>query len=204
MRTARPTAPLIPIAASFSINPATGPGQSASLQDRRSRRMEINRMAALPTRYSSAAHRELRGPLLYERVRPGDSICDSTELRRGIHQHGRLAFRRMERCGKRGIRRRHLYCRGFRRLFRKPAHAQRRIPRALSPRDLRLWRNGERSAISSISSSMDDFRRALEDGLHRPVIDETGLDGYYDFKLAGDAPRPMSSSACCANSWASS
>ena len=43
------------------------------------------------------------------------------------------------------------------------------------------------TTISAISSSMDDFRRALEDGLHRPVIDETGLDGYYDFKLAGEA-----------------
>ncbi len=42
------------------------------------------------------------------------------------------------------------------------------------------------TTISAISSSMDDFRRALEDGLHRPVIDETGLDGYYDFKLAGE------------------
>jgi len=43
------------------------------------------------------------------------------------------------------------------------------------------------TGMSAVSSSMDDFRRALEDGLHRPVIDETGLDGYYDFKLAGEA-----------------
>jgi uncharacterized protein (TIGR03435 family) len=41
--------------------------------------------------------------------------------------------------------------------------------------------------MTAFSSSMDDFRRALEEGLHRPVIDETGLTGYYDFQVQGEA-----------------
>lgn len=41
--------------------------------------------------------------------------------------------------------------------------------------------------MSAISNSMDEFRRALEDGLHRPVVDETGLTGIYDFKVKGEA-----------------
>jgi uncharacterized protein (TIGR03435 family) len=41
--------------------------------------------------------------------------------------------------------------------------------------------------MTIISSSMDDFRRALEEGLHRPVVDETGLTGYYDFQVQGEA-----------------
>ena len=34
---------------------------------------------------------------------------------------------------------------------------------------------------------MADFRRALEDGLERPIIDETELDGTYDLKVHGEA-----------------
>jgi uncharacterized protein (TIGR03435 family) len=41
--------------------------------------------------------------------------------------------------------------------------------------------------MTALSSSMDDFRRALEEGLHRPVVDETGLTGFYDFKVQGEA-----------------
>jgi uncharacterized protein (TIGR03435 family) len=36
------------------------------------------------------------------------------------------------------------------------------------------------------SSSMDEFSRALEEGLHRPVINETGLAGSYDFQVQGE------------------
>jgi uncharacterized protein (TIGR03435 family) len=41
--------------------------------------------------------------------------------------------------------------------------------------------------MSALSSSMDDFRRGLEEGLHRPVVDETGLTGFYDFQVKGEA-----------------
>jgi uncharacterized protein (TIGR03435 family) len=41
--------------------------------------------------------------------------------------------------------------------------------------------------MAAISSSMDDFRRMLEEGLLRPVVDETGLTGYYDFQVQGEA-----------------
>jgi uncharacterized protein (TIGR03435 family) len=41
--------------------------------------------------------------------------------------------------------------------------------------------------LTATSSSMDDFRQALEGGLHRPVIDETGLTGFYDFQVKGEA-----------------
>ena len=34
---------------------------------------------------------------------------------------------------------------------------------------------------------MADFRRVLEDGLKRPIVDETGLDGTYDFEVHGNA-----------------
>jgi uncharacterized protein (TIGR03435 family) len=44
----------------------------------------------------------------------------------------------------------------------------------------------ESKARIAVSSSMDEFSRALEDGLHRPVIDETGLAGIYDFQIQGD------------------
>jgi uncharacterized protein (TIGR03435 family) len=40
--------------------------------------------------------------------------------------------------------------------------------------------------MTALSSSMDDFRRALEDGLHRAVVDETKLTGIYDFKIQGE------------------
>ncbi len=41
--------------------------------------------------------------------------------------------------------------------------------------------------MTALSSSMDDFCRALEEGLHSPVLDETGLTGLYDFSIQGDA-----------------
>jgi uncharacterized protein (TIGR03435 family) len=34
---------------------------------------------------------------------------------------------------------------------------------------------------------MDSFRRSLEKGLHRPVLDETGLTGSYGFQIQGEA-----------------
>jgi uncharacterized protein (TIGR03435 family) len=43
------------------------------------------------------------------------------------------------------------------------------------------------TGMTALSSSMDDFCRALEEGLHSPVLDETGLTGLYDFSVQGDA-----------------
>ena len=45
----------------------------------------------------------------------------------------------------------------------------------------------ELTGMTALSSSMDDFRRALEDGLHRPIVDEAKLTGFYDFKIEGKA-----------------
>ena len=42
-------------------------------------------------------------------------------------------------------------------------------------------------SVSALSSSMDDLRRALEDGRQRPVVDETNLTGIYDFTVQGEA-----------------
>jgi uncharacterized protein (TIGR03435 family) len=41
--------------------------------------------------------------------------------------------------------------------------------------------------MTAISTSMDDFRRGLEEGLQRPVVDETELMGFYDFQVQGEA-----------------
>jgi uncharacterized protein (TIGR03435 family) len=43
------------------------------------------------------------------------------------------------------------------------------------------------SEISALNSSMDDFRRILEDGLNRPIIDETNMNGNYDLVVHGAA-----------------
>jgi len=43
------------------------------------------------------------------------------------------------------------------------------------------------SNISAENTSMADFRRALEDGLERPIIDETNLQGTYDLVVHGNA-----------------
>ncbi len=43
------------------------------------------------------------------------------------------------------------------------------------------------SAISAENISMEDFRRMLEDGLERLIIDETGLGGTYDLEVHGNA-----------------
>jgi uncharacterized protein (TIGR03435 family) len=43
------------------------------------------------------------------------------------------------------------------------------------------------SAISAENTKMADFRRALEDGLERPIVDETNLDGTYDLEVRGNA-----------------
>jgi uncharacterized protein (TIGR03435 family) len=42
------------------------------------------------------------------------------------------------------------------------------------------------TGMTALSSSIDEVRRALEDGLHRPILDETGLTGIYDFKIQGE------------------
>lgn len=46
---------------------------------------------------------------------------------------------------------------------------------------------GQLVGMSAVSSSTDELCRALEDELHRPVINETELAGFYDFKLQGQA-----------------
>jgi uncharacterized protein (TIGR03435 family) len=43
------------------------------------------------------------------------------------------------------------------------------------------------TGMTALSSSLDDFCRALEEGLHSPVSDETGMTGLYDFSVQGDA-----------------
>jgi uncharacterized protein (TIGR03435 family) len=43
------------------------------------------------------------------------------------------------------------------------------------------------SNISAGNATMDRFRRDLERGLGRPVIDETGLEGVYDIEVRGKA-----------------
>jgi uncharacterized protein (TIGR03435 family) len=43
------------------------------------------------------------------------------------------------------------------------------------------------SNISAENTDMAGFRRALEDGLGRPIIDETKLDGTYDLVVQGNA-----------------
>lgn len=46
---------------------------------------------------------------------------------------------------------------------------------------------GAMSNIAARNTDMADFRRALEDGLGRPIIDETKLDGSYDLVIHGNA-----------------
>jgi len=43
------------------------------------------------------------------------------------------------------------------------------------------------SAVAAENASMADFLRALEDGLHRPIINETNLTSTYDFEIHGNA-----------------
>ena len=56
-----------------------------------------------------------------------------------------------------------------------------------SPEFLRAMAKVQLANIAASNSSVEDFRRALEDRLHRPVIDETKLTGTYDFQIEGDA-----------------
>jgi uncharacterized protein (TIGR03435 family) len=41
--------------------------------------------------------------------------------------------------------------------------------------------------ISASNSTVDDFRRTLEEGLDRPIIDETGMKDKYDLEVRGKA-----------------
>lgn len=45
---------------------------------------------------------------------------------------------------------------------------------------------GAISEISASDTTVDDFRRALEQGLNRPIIDETNLKGTYDLVVHGN------------------
>jgi uncharacterized protein (TIGR03435 family) len=42
------------------------------------------------------------------------------------------------------------------------------------------------SEVSAENASMADFCRVLEDGLERPIVDETNLDGTYDIEVHGN------------------
>jgi len=74
----------------------------------------------------------------------------------------------------------------FTRTFKLPegvAPTQEAIEEAIR----REMATAEMTAMTALSSSMDEFRRALEDGLRRPIVDETKLTGIYDFKIQGEA-----------------
>ena len=43
------------------------------------------------------------------------------------------------------------------------------------------------SDVSAASMTADEFGKFLERGLERPVVDETGLEGVYDFEVHGPA-----------------
>jgi uncharacterized protein (TIGR03435 family) len=43
------------------------------------------------------------------------------------------------------------------------------------------------ASISADNTSMHDFRMALEEGLKRPIVDETKMEGTYDFETRGQA-----------------
>jgi uncharacterized protein (TIGR03435 family) len=45
----------------------------------------------------------------------------------------------------------------------------------------------ELTEATAISSTVDEFCTGLEEGLHRPVVDQTHLTGVYDFKIKGEA-----------------
>jgi uncharacterized protein (TIGR03435 family) len=53
-----------------------------------------------------------------------------------------------------------------------------------------LLKHPENAGISNIAAqnaTMDEFRKDLESGLGRRVIDETGPDGVYDLEVTGNA-----------------
>jgi uncharacterized protein (TIGR03435 family) len=55
-----------------------------------------------------------------------------------------------------------------------------------SPEFHQAMKMAQLTCLVAVSSSIDDLREALENGLHRPVVDETGLSGVYDFKVQGE------------------
>lgn len=56
-----------------------------------------------------------------------------------------------------------------------------------SPEFLRAMEMAQLTGLVALSSSMSDLQRALENGLNRPVVDETGRNGVYDFQIRGAA-----------------
>jgi uncharacterized protein (TIGR03435 family) len=63
-------------------------------------------------------------------------------------------------------------------------------PEAIEKAMQEFLKHPENAGISNISAgntTMDLFRQDLERGLGRPVIDETGLEGVYDFEVHGNA-----------------
>jgi uncharacterized protein (TIGR03435 family) len=63
-------------------------------------------------------------------------------------------------------------------------------PEAMKKAVEELLKRPENAGISNISAgnaTMDQFRQDLEQGLGRPVIDETGLEGVYDLEVHGNA-----------------
>jgi uncharacterized protein (TIGR03435 family) len=63
-------------------------------------------------------------------------------------------------------------------------------PEAIDQAMKELLKHPENAGISNIAAqdaTMDEFRKDLESGLGRRVIDETGLDGVYDLEVTGNA-----------------
>ena len=56
-----------------------------------------------------------------------------------------------------------------------------------SPEFRRAMGMAQLTGMTAFSNSLDVLCRALEEGLHSPVLDETGLTGLYDFSVQGDA-----------------
>ncbi len=55
---------------------------------------------------------------------------------------------------------------------------------------LRKARAGGISNISATNATMDEFRRSLEAGLGRPIVDESNMKGVYDLAVHGEARKP--------------
>ena len=63
-------------------------------------------------------------------------------------------------------------------------------PEAIEKALHEMMRDSTNAGIANISAgntTMDEFARQLEQGLGRPVIDESGLDGVYDLEVRGNA-----------------
>ena len=55
-----------------------------------------------------------------------------------------------------------------------------------SPEFLRVMALSQLTGMTAFSNSIEELCGALEEGLRRPIADETGLTGTYDFHVQGD------------------